>query len=807
MTIFRTEAPKYWQRGLPAIPLIERQKRPAIRAWQEFADRMPSEEERDIWLANFPDGNIGLPLGISSGLIAVDIDTEDPHLLEVIKNTLPLSPWTRVGKKGEVRVYRFNGERTTRISDSNNNMILEILSKGSQIALSPSIHPDTGRPYTSNCELHALDMEKIPALPSDILQQLREGLRAAGVEFSSGAGAGGFTGFVPAGNRDNKMVWMAGIFARDVVRGNKSLLECLGELTTWVENFTEKVVGDDLCPKKACAKLVEFLLRDLASNEHSALPVGWDEGLTADMKADLGVEIADENVSWTAPQITQRFLDDINSSANANPEGVRQVIENALIRMTRNQQLTALERNDILKLIQKESGEAHKISVLKHRLKELEESKIDGINHTEIAELLRSNLLRYGDVRWDSETFWQWKGSHWEELSIAVVERTIATEFGHLPAAKKQNDHQQICKVLRTLLLGSIGSTDCPPGINFANGFLTEDLELIDHHPDQGMTYVLPFRYLPEMEGHMPLFRQFLDDCWGSDPDALEKVDALQEAIGVTLFGQGPTYQRAMLLIGKAKSGKTTLTSLIGRLLPPESTSNVPPHKWNDRFLPARMNNKICNFAGELSETKSIPGDIFKQIVGGEATDVQFKNKDPFKMIPKATHWFCSNHYPKTKDVSAGFSRRWLALKFNHVVPAQKRILNLEKLILESEAEAIVAWSVQGYLRVREQGDYTLPPSHQTTIAKMNTRNSSLTYYLAEAPGLKVGHENTDRSTRADEVWRDYTSCMISSGIRDRLSFQEFQIQMEDLADQFNFECTLEDGDVFYRNLELDLKR
>ena len=58
--VFRQTALHYWAAGLPAIPLLEGQKRPAIQRWQLFADTEPSKDEKAAWLANFPNGNIGL---------------------------------------------------------------------------------------------------------------------------------------------------------------------------------------------------------------------------------------------------------------------------------------------------------------------------------------------------------------------------------------------------------------------------------------------------------------------------------------------------------------------------------------------------------------------------------------------------------------------------------------------------------------------------------------------------------------------------------------------------------------------------
>jgi putative DNA primase/helicase len=151
--IFHETAPKYWARNLPVIPLLKGEKRPAISGWQQFCDRMPTEEEQADWLSRFPDGNIGLALGPCSGLVAVDIDSDDPLVIAAIERALPPSPWQRVGKKGKILIYKYDGQSTSRIRDENEKVICEILSRGTQIVLPPSIHPDTLKPYSSNCEL------------------------------------------------------------------------------------------------------------------------------------------------------------------------------------------------------------------------------------------------------------------------------------------------------------------------------------------------------------------------------------------------------------------------------------------------------------------------------------------------------------------------------------------------------------------------------------------------------------------------------------------------------------------------------
>jgi putative DNA primase/helicase len=57
-------------------------------------------------------------------------------------------------------------------------------------------------------------------------------------------------------------------------------------------------------------------------------------------------------------------------------------------------------------------------------------------------------------------------------------------------------------------------------------------------------------------------------------------------------------------------------------------------------------------------------------------------------MNPQA-HWFASNHLPGTRDPSKGFTRRWVFLEFNEIIPDGKKIPDFDKIILNEEREQI----------------------------------------------------------------------------------------------------------------------
>lgn len=65
----------YRQRGCSVIP-IKRDKRPYI-SWTEFQKRLPELDEIKDWWQKWPSANVGIVTGRISGLVVIDIDTEE----------------------------------------------------------------------------------------------------------------------------------------------------------------------------------------------------------------------------------------------------------------------------------------------------------------------------------------------------------------------------------------------------------------------------------------------------------------------------------------------------------------------------------------------------------------------------------------------------------------------------------------------------------------------------------------------------------------------------------------------------------
>lgn len=180
LNTYANTAPALFENGLAGIPLSG--KSPLTKAWNTYCTEFPDAATREAWLASYPNANIGLPLGPAAGICMIDVDTDDEQLQKAILDTLPHSPWVRIGKKGMALAYRWAGHRNFKLR-AESGMICELLGLGNQLVLPPSIHPDTGQPYVANTNLWEV-LDQLQELPQDIEAQLRRALTDAGVSLA-----------------------------------------------------------------------------------------------------------------------------------------------------------------------------------------------------------------------------------------------------------------------------------------------------------------------------------------------------------------------------------------------------------------------------------------------------------------------------------------------------------------------------------------------------------------------------------------------------------------------------------------------
>lgn len=235
-----------------------------------------------------------------------------------------------------------------------------------------------------------------------------------------------------------------------------------------------------------------------------------------------------------------------------------------------------------------------------------------------------------------------------------------------------------------------------PYVINLRNGlYNVKDDRLTEHTPDYLSIVQLPVNY--DAKADCPLFRRFLDDAMCGD---MGQVRLIQEMLGYCLIPV-TSAQKCFILTGEAKSGKSTLISVISEvLLGKENVSNVSWQALNEKFKPAELFGKLANTFSDLSMKTIYDNGMFKSLVGEDYITVEKKHKDPFSFKSTARLIFSCNSIPKNDgDKSEGFYRRLIIVKFNRSVPEQDCDPNLlDKL--RGEADGIFMFALEGLKRL-----------------------------------------------------------------------------------------------------------
>jgi len=184
---------KLVDQGYSAIPCRPDSKVPGIFTpfgawknqldWTQYCERLPVDIEVELW-STWPDAGVCIALGGEHGLIAVDIDTDDPAIVAAIEAALgDLSFVQKAGRKGFTLFYRAGPAVVSRAFSINGERVLDLLCKGKQTVIPPTIHKDTGEPYRwLSGTLEHVAPENLPVLPDEVAARLGAALAPFGYE-------------------------------------------------------------------------------------------------------------------------------------------------------------------------------------------------------------------------------------------------------------------------------------------------------------------------------------------------------------------------------------------------------------------------------------------------------------------------------------------------------------------------------------------------------------------------------------------------------------------------------------------------
>lgn len=241
--------------------------------------------------------------------------------------------------------------------------------------------------------------------------------------------------------------------------------------------------------------------------------------------------------------------------------------------------------------------------------------------------------------------------------------------------------------------------------INLRNGVLHLDTMSMHPHSERyGFRYVLPFDYEPEAKA--PIFEATLSRLFFGDADL---CTLFTEFIGYILSGDECWAQKALVMTGEGKNGKSTMLDLIKYVMGGATNYSVLSlAKLSQDYSLQTLDGKLANISEEQPTSTLVDSANFKALVAGGEVEVRAIYKPPYTMRGRAKFIFACNQLPDTTDTTFAFYRRLILVPFDRTF--EEGSLDFDGKILDKlkcEAPGVFNLALKAYLLAKARGKFT----------------------------------------------------------------------------------------------------
>jgi len=229
----------------------------------------------------------------------------------------------------------------------------------------------------------------------------------------------------------------------------------------------------------------------------------------------------------------------------------------------------------------------------------------------------------------------------------------------------------------------------------------------------------LPVKYDPTTD--CPNIKKHLKTILENEED----INIIQELIGYCLL-KNYKYEKAFMLTGTGRNGKSKTLELIKRFLGIDNCINISLEQIEkDQFIISEFYNKLVNLGSDINNTLLKQTSIFKSLTGRDLITAQRKFLTPIKFINHTKMIFCANEIPRTYDLTDAWFNRWIIINFpytflskkeieqytkkylieNNIKIADNEIIN--KMTSDKELSGLLNWSLEGLKRLEQQKDFS----------------------------------------------------------------------------------------------------
>lgn len=262
--------------------------------------------------------------------------------------------------------------------------------------------------------------------------------------------------------------------------------------------------------------------------------------------------------------------------------------------------------------------------------------------------------------------------------------------------------------------------------LNFPNGmFDVRGKNLLSHDPKYLSTIRLPYKYDPLID--CPLWIKTIAEIFENDSN---KLNILQEFFGYCLTRE-TKMEKAMLLIGESRSGKSTILNTLRNLVGIENCSSVPVKKLDDETYTVHLMNKLVNMDSDVCAKASEFEAPFKTITSGEPVACSPKYVPTFEFNPFCKLVMAANAFPRITDHSSAFYKRLVLIPCERVFEENEINRDLKEQ-LKGELSGIFNWALEGLKRVYKRNGFEQYDFMKEAIDELREESNPIDVFFRE---------------------------------------------------------------------------
>lgn len=264
-----------------------------------------------------------------------------------------------------------------------------------------------------------------------------------------------------------------------------------------------------------------------------------------------------------------------------------------------------------------------------------------------------------------------------------------------------------------------------------ANGVVdTRTSTLLPSTPRLYATSASDVVFNPDAGEPVETFR-FLNEIFGGDG---AQIDTYFEFMGEVLSGTNAT-QKALMLKGPTRSGKTTCVELIKAVMPRDKAVSKCVVDLAKPFgQQSLVGKQLCVFEDVRTVTKKGMERLLS-LIAGDAVSVAKKYKDDFVGVLPLKCALVTNETLDADSSTDAFIARLVALKTTKSFADAKDTGLLGNLL--QERVQILLKAIDGYRRLRARGDYAQPASSASVLEDINEFSGEIPEFMEDC--VEVG--------------------------------------------------------------------